>query len=317
MSLENNDLAVSFWKQGKLCVERRNPGEAIKHFEEAVRLAPHSAHIRRSLHDARCATRTRGKVGRLENLKLIKLKAQLLVESKRENWASVFDLAHAAQAIDPWDGELCVSLADAAGHLGQEEISGLFYERAAEFNPDSRKCLEAYARLLEKTNRLPRALTIWQRLSDLCPGDEAVRRHADRLETLAYVAGKSETRSRPRKRKPSADDTVVDEGDTSHGTVPVPHHRPTVPKERQPTPQPDARQLSAESVAQVRALVKEADRLVEECRLREAGAVLKKAYHSSQSNRRIAQLLQVVQGGDAQVSARSRVESYRRLRQQK
>jgi tetratricopeptide (TPR) repeat protein len=322
MSLENNDLAVSFWKQGKLSAERGELNVAIQQFEEAQRLSLASAHIRRSLHDVRRAAIAKGSVGSLARLKLVKLKAQLLLESSRQNWGTLLHLADAALAVDPWDGESCLALAEGASGLGHDELAAVFFERAAELSPESRRCLEPYAQLLEKTKRLDRALVIWQKIAEVCPQDESVQRRVTQLETLAFISKRTappapKTR-RARRVVVSEGDTIVNEGDTAFDLTPPPH--PTrrdkaTASQNAPQAKNDAPAGKSPPLApHINSLLKNADRLMSQYRIREAVAVLEDASRRSQSDPRITSLLQVASGGSASIPPKERATDYLALR---
>lgn len=323
MSLENNDLAVSFWKQGKLSAERGELNVAIQQFEEAQRLSPASAHIRRSLHDVRRAAIAKGSIGNLAKLKLVKLKAQMLLESSRQNWDTLLHLANAALAVDPWDGESCLALAEGANGLGHDELAAVFFERAAELSPDSRRCLEPYAQLLEKTKRLDRALVIWQTIAEVCPQDESVQRRVAQLEALAFISKRTAPPD-PKSRRPrrvviAEGDTIVNEGDTAFDLTPPP--RPAG-SNKTPAPQnvPQANdgtsaRKSAPLAPHINLLLKNADRLMSQCRIREAVAVLEDASRRSQNDPRIASLLQVAQGGSTSIPPKERASDYLALRE--
>ncbi len=186
-------------------------------FKQALQLAPDSVRVRRSLRKTQWALIPReAAIPKLQNLKLLKLRAQLKIDQTRQDWDAVLKRCEEALEIAPHDAELNFVSGEACLELGYQQTARFAFAAALELEPDNRVFLRKSATMAESDGKFSKALQYWQRIQKLTPHDSAVETKIAQLMAISFVD--DETRNRQRKRTPLPPDdrdTMVDEGDTA------------------------------------------------------------------------------------------------------
>ncbi len=211
--------AVAPFKQGKDALVGGNAEEAVSFFQKALELSPESAQVRRTLRDTQRKVIPQGQeLPREASLKLSSLKAQMKILETEGDWENLEKAAEEAADINPWDVEVEAMTAAATLGLEYRAAAFVFYQRVAKRDPNNTTYLRRCASLLELNGQDEKAFDYWHRIQRVDSAHSLARKRVDDGLAKGYVA--------PAAKPVSPDffggDTVIGEGDTSHGDQKIP-----------------------------------------------------------------------------------------------
>jgi len=213
--------AVARFKQGKDTLANGDPEQAVALFQKALELSPESAQVRRTLRDTQRKVIPQGRDLPTEaSRKLSSLKVHMKVIEAEGDWKNLESAAEEAASIDPWDVEVEAMTAAATLGLEYRATAFVFYQRVAKREPTNTTYLRRCASLLELNGQDEKAFDYWHRIQRVDPAHSLARKRVDDGLAKRFVA--PAVVDKPSSPGFFGGDTVIGEGDTSHGDQKVP-----------------------------------------------------------------------------------------------
>lgn len=133
-------------------------------------------------------------------------KAKIKKAMRDLDWLYVLELGETALTRNPWDIRLQMDMAEAADQLNLPEVAIWFLESARKRAPNHIGVNRHLARIYEEEGHFAQAITLWEHLRKINPGDqEAISKAKDLAasETIARGQYEQVARNKPSSRRAS------------------------------------------------------------------------------------------------------------------
>lgn len=188
MSPDNRQIAAGCWKRGSEALGRENWDYAIQMFTQAAALEPDNLVYRQSLRGAACRKYKNNKTGaRMASTKLLGIRSRIKKAKLKEDWKTADLEAEKGLAINPWDVQLHVDMAEACAARYYRSVAAWAYRQALESDPLNMPINRNMAKLLEESGEYAEAVKCWERVRKVDPLNTEAREQIMGLQAKAVI----------------------------------------------------------------------------------------------------------------------------------
>lgn len=188
MAADNKKLAADCFRRGTEAMQKQNWDYAIQMFSQCVRFVPDNLLFRQTLRGAERKKYGDNKTGaKMTGMKLMGPRGRIKKGQMKKEWNLVDLACEEGLAINPWDAQLNGDLGAACVHLEFKEIAVYAYECAVENDSNNKALLQHLAELYEERGDFKIAVTVWERICRIDPGDGSARMRANQAATRQVI----------------------------------------------------------------------------------------------------------------------------------
>lgn len=175
--MDKNKFASDCYRKGVEAMEKQNWGLAVEMFGTCTRFVPDNVMYRQLLRKSEYKKYNDNKsgAGALSKSKLIGIKSRIKKAKAKEEWDEVDKACEDGLAINPWDVQLNVELAEAAKAREHLDVARFSYLEARNVDPSNKQLNWQLAELLEERGEYDEAASIWNHICKLDPLDGNAR----------------------------------------------------------------------------------------------------------------------------------------------
>ena len=188
MPSDHHHIAAGCWKRGSEALGRENWDYAIQMFTQAATLEPDNLVYRQSLRGAECRKYKNNKTGaRMASAKLLGIRGRIKKAKLKEDWKTADIEAEKGLAINPWDVQLNVDMAEACAARYFREVAAWGYRRALESDPLNMPINRSLGKLLEECGEYVEAVKCWERVRKVDPLNTEAREQIMGLQAKSVI----------------------------------------------------------------------------------------------------------------------------------
>jgi len=171
--MDKKKLASDCYRKGVEAMEKQNWGLAVEMFGMCAKFVPDNVMYRQLLRKSEWKKYDDNKsgAGALAKSRLMGIRSRIKKARAKSDWEEVDKGAEEGLAINPWDVQLNVDLADAAKAREFMEVARFALLEARNAEPANKQLNQQLAELLEKRGEYDEAAKIWQHICKLDPLD--------------------------------------------------------------------------------------------------------------------------------------------------
>jgi tetratricopeptide (TPR) repeat protein len=175
--------AQALFDKGREAAQKNNADYAIDMFTQALKIEPENIIYRQYL---RSVMRMRfgndpAKVGWVAAGKARTARVSLSLSKSRGKWVELLEQAEEVFKHNPWDVHAARDAAEGAEHLGLLNLAKWYLESVVPQAGEDVAFLKHIGRIYERHEDWDRAITCWEKVRKLAPGDEEAMRKAKDL----------------------------------------------------------------------------------------------------------------------------------------
>lgn len=188
-SIPRQQRAQAFFRTGNDAALKNNFDYAIQMYLEACKLEPENLLFRQALRGAerRKFGNNPAKVGRMVGARNQPIRMRANIAKAKGQWQHVLEVCEEAFVNNPWDVAASEDAADAAEHLGQNELAQWLMESVYNQANDV-GFFRHMAHVYELNENWQKAIQCWERVKKLSPYDEEASRQINALSASATIA---------------------------------------------------------------------------------------------------------------------------------
>jgi tetratricopeptide (TPR) repeat protein len=175
--MDKKKLASDCYRKGVEAIEKKNWGLAVEMFSMCARFVPDNVMYRQLLRKSEWQKYddNRTGAGALAKSKLMGIRSRIKKAKAKGDWEEVDKACEEGLAINPWDVQLNVELAEAARAREYMEVARFAMLEARNAEPNNKELNYQLAELLEQRGEYDEAAKIWQHICKLDPLDGNAR----------------------------------------------------------------------------------------------------------------------------------------------
>lgn len=175
--MDKKKVASDCYRKGVQAVDKQNWDLAVEMFGMCARFIPDNVGYRQLLRNSQYRKYNDNKsgAGALAKSKLMGIRSRIKKAKAKEEWEEVDKACEEGLALNPWDIQLNVDLAEAAKAREFSEVARFSYLQARNIEPSNKQLNWQLAELLEERGEYDEAAGIWQHICKLDPLDGNAR----------------------------------------------------------------------------------------------------------------------------------------------
>ncbi|MBL8852014.1 MAG: tetratricopeptide repeat protein, partial [Planctomycetaceae bacterium] len=177
ITMDKNKFASDCYRKGVEAVDKKNWDFAVEMFTTCARFVPDNVMYRQLLRNSEYKKYGDNKTGAgaLAKSKLMGIRSRIKKAKAKAEWDEVDKACEEGLAINPWDVQLNVDLAEAAQARQYMEVARFALQEARNIEPSNKQLNQQLAELLEQRGEYDVAAKVWEHICRLDPLDGNAR----------------------------------------------------------------------------------------------------------------------------------------------
>jgi len=177
IAMDNNKLASDCYRKGVEAMDKKNWDFAVQMFSTCARFVPDNVMYRQLLRKTEYKKYgdNRTGAGTFAKSKLMGIRSRIKKAKAKSEWEEVDKACEEGLALNPWDVQLNVELAEAAKARDYMDVARFSLLEARNAEPSNKELNQQLAELLEQRGEYDEASKIWQHICKLDPLDGNAR----------------------------------------------------------------------------------------------------------------------------------------------
>lgn len=187
---KRNQRAQTLFGHGNDAAMKNNLDYAIEMYSQALQLDPGNLLYRQALRgvERRKFGNDASKVGMLAGARLQPTRMRAKSERNKGNWERLLEVCEEGFRINPWDVATTRDAAEAARQLENQALAVWLLESIHPQAARDKDYLRHLAEIYEWSGQFGKAISCFEKVLELNPGDETARRHIRALSASATIA---------------------------------------------------------------------------------------------------------------------------------
>ena len=123
----------------------------------------------------------------MAGMRLMGIRNKVKKARSAKNWKEMDLAAEEGLAVNPWDAQLNADLGEAAGQLGNDDVSVFSYQRATKAEPKSKEHLKGLAEAFARKKDFIAAGNCYRKIYEIDPLDGAARSMVQAMDSQATI----------------------------------------------------------------------------------------------------------------------------------
>lgn len=182
---DENRMAAECFRRGNDAMNKSNWDLAVEMFSSCVKLAPGNLTYRQLLRQStKKKYKDNGKgAGAFSMAKIMSLKGKIKKAKAAEDWEEASKACEEVLLLNPWETSVLVDLGEVSIKLDRGEIAKFSLFEACKTDPKAKANWALLASLLHKRDEYDEAIKVWEKVSQMDPGDMNAVRKITELQT--------------------------------------------------------------------------------------------------------------------------------------
>jgi tetratricopeptide (TPR) repeat protein len=175
--MDTKKMASDCYRKGVEATEKKNWDLAVEMYGMCVRFVPDNLAYRQLLRNSEFKKYNDNKsgAGALAKSKLLGIRSRIKKARTKEEWNEVDKACEEGLAINPWDVQLNLDLAEAAKSRQYMDVARFALSTAWNADQNNKQLSWSLAELLEERGEYDEASKVWQHICKLDPNDGTAR----------------------------------------------------------------------------------------------------------------------------------------------